>query len=313
MKKLLFTLLLLFKLSAFAQADQTCFNNLSAELIQQHQNNVATYGEVRQGLEPVLLQGTNTEHAIILVHGFIASPWEVGALGRTLNQKGYTVYMPLLPGFGGTADMANTIMWQDWAVSIKQSFQALAKCYPKVSMGGFSLGGEVISYLALKDEEIRKSLKSLVLLAPAIRLKNRFLLSLVLPIYSLFDKKPKVAKVNGLANFVGVHDINIPTAHPEFYNDRLPLNVVKQMKKLGRRIKFSDFSLLDDHNLGLIFSGYDRTVNAEICARKIKEVNEDLAILKIAKEKKVRHQIIVPDGNIEFDKIISTAVDMFEQ
>ena len=38
--------------------------------------------------------------AALLLHGFLGTPAEMRGLGEALHEQGWTVYAPLLPGFG---------------------------------------------------------------------------------------------------------------------------------------------------------------------------------------------------------------------
>ena len=44
--------------------------------------------------------GANKEVGILLVHGFTGSPASMRPWAEYLNQRGYTVKVPLLPGHG---------------------------------------------------------------------------------------------------------------------------------------------------------------------------------------------------------------------
>ena len=55
-------------------------------------------GTIR-GAEPIYLPGTN-RRAALLLHGFIGSPTDFGRLPKLLNEAGYAVSVPLLPGHG---------------------------------------------------------------------------------------------------------------------------------------------------------------------------------------------------------------------
>ena len=200
-----------------------CLKDLDTIITSQTKEQTDHFGPIRKGNESVFLPGSRTDEAVLIVHGYIASPFEVKALGEKINTKGYTVFMPLLPGFGTSVESANQVRWEEWTASIKNSFMALRACYPKVSVGGFSLGASVVSYLATHDDEFLANLGSLSLFGPALRLKNRFFLDIASPFFFLFGYSINVEKGNAFLEKIKNHDLQIPNRYPEFYNDEMPL------------------------------------------------------------------------------------------
>jgi len=88
---------------------------------------------------PFQLPGDNGE-AVIAVHGFTGIPGHWRLAAETLNQHGYTVVAPLLPGHGtsvsemerhGAADWLRTVV--DAALSVRD--------HRRVHLAGLSLGG----------------------------------------------------------------------------------------------------------------------------------------------------------------------------
>src|SRR5512135_1188582 len=86
------------------------------------------------------------QHAALLVHGLAGSPQEMRSLTKRLEEEGYAVHAPLLPGHGTSPrDLARTT-WQDWYQPVREVFLQLASQYRTVSVAGLCMG----SLLALK-------------------------------------------------------------------------------------------------------------------------------------------------------------------
>lgn len=92
-------------------------------------------------MQGILLEGD--QRAVILFHAYTGSTADVRMLGTYLNQKGYTVYMPLLSGHG-TPDirlvLAHTI--EEWMDEAKEAMRFVeSKGYEQIAVFGLSMGG----------------------------------------------------------------------------------------------------------------------------------------------------------------------------
>ncbi|MEK7442160.1 MAG: alpha/beta fold hydrolase [Chloroflexota bacterium] len=99
------------------------------------------------------LQGTH-DIGVLLIHGFTATTVEVSYAAKYLNERGYTVSAPLLPGHNTTPDDLNKCKWQDWANAAEAAYQELATHCKKIIVGGESMGGMLALYLASEHPEI---------------------------------------------------------------------------------------------------------------------------------------------------------------
>jgi carboxylesterase len=97
------------------------------------------------GAEPFFLDGGM--RACLLLHGFTASPFEMRYLGAKLNEAGYTVFAPRLPGHGTSVKDLDQTGWVDWHREAAASFESLAAVYPKVFVVGMSAGGTIALFL----------------------------------------------------------------------------------------------------------------------------------------------------------------------
>lgn len=101
---------------------------------------------------PFLLKGGQT--AVLLIHGFTATPVEVRRLARNLNNAGFTTAGPLLPGHGESPEALNRTRWQDWYRAVETACKELLAQYRKVYVGGESLGGLLALLLAARIPEV---------------------------------------------------------------------------------------------------------------------------------------------------------------
>ena len=76
-----------------------------------------------KGNEPYLLINNDSAKAIILVHGFTASPWETRELGEFLHKNGFTVYGVRLFGHGTEVEQLKFSEWEQWYHSVEYSLK----------------------------------------------------------------------------------------------------------------------------------------------------------------------------------------------
>lgn len=92
-------------------------------------------------MNPIRLPGG--EHAVMLIHGLQSSPAELLPLAKRLQQVGYTVHMPHIPGYGFIhGDTPQSVThWQDWRSKALEEFRMLQGQHKTVAVGGLSIGG----------------------------------------------------------------------------------------------------------------------------------------------------------------------------
>ena len=112
---------------------------------------------------------TEADVAVLLLHGFTGSPWELRPVGESLAARGAHVLCPRLPGHGTTPEAmlwAGLTQWLRAATEALDSLQGARK----VAVIGLSMGGLLAMVLAGAH---RARVQGLVLIAPALRLKAR--------------------------------------------------------------------------------------------------------------------------------------------
>jgi carboxylesterase len=101
------------------------------------------------------------EHAVLLLHGLSSSPLESRYLARFLNEKGFTVRVPMMTGYSVGSPVSKMEHWIEAAL---REFDLLAERYRHVSIGGLSMG----STLALRIARERPQARSLALLSVSL-------------------------------------------------------------------------------------------------------------------------------------------------
>ncbi len=112
--------------------------------------------------------GANKEVGILLVHGFTGSPASMRPWAEYLNQRGYTVKVPLLPGHGTTPHDLNLVKWQEWPAKVESDLQELLRTCRKVFICGLSMGGGTTLNIATRYSE---DLAGIILVNPMIHVK----------------------------------------------------------------------------------------------------------------------------------------------
>lgn len=101
-------------------------------------NNLQTASE---NPEPFLLQAKRNDIAVLLTHGFLASPAEMRGLADTIHSQGITVMGTRLRGHGTSPWDLRERNWEDWLESVESGCDILGKLAERVLLVGFSTGG----------------------------------------------------------------------------------------------------------------------------------------------------------------------------
>ncbi|MFA6183718.1 MAG: alpha/beta fold hydrolase [Parcubacteria group bacterium] len=105
-------------------------------------------------------KGTNRK-AVLLLHGWSATPYEVRRLGKYLNEAGYTVYGPTLTGHGTSPEDLENVKYETWLNDTDNFIKKLKDGYEKVYVGGTSMGAT----LALCAAKNHPDIAGLILMA----------------------------------------------------------------------------------------------------------------------------------------------------
>jgi carboxylesterase len=165
---------------------------------------------------PFLLQpAERAAAAVLLVHGFTASPWEMRRFGEELAAAGFVALGVRLPGHGSSAEDLSERRWEEWLEAVERGWRLLAAEGRRVYGVGQSTGALLL--LALAAE---RPLSGLVLLSPYLRLRHRL--------------APLAGVLRFLRRFQR-HEVRVELA--PFYYDRRPVSGVYQLSRLARRVR----------------------------------------------------------------------------
>ncbi len=186
--------------------------------------------------------GENSKTGIVLVHGFTGSPAAMRPWAHFLNDRGYTVRVPRLPGHGTKWQDLNEVKWQEWPDrAAKDVEELLGKC-ERVFIFALSMGGATSIQVAHRYGD---KIAGLVFVNPMITIKG-----------PAIHFAPIVAKLTPKMKAVG-GDIKKPGAS-EWSYDALPTKGVLQLNALLKdsraklpeiKAPFMIFHSKDDHVL----------------------------------------------------------------
>ncbi|MCK5913820.1 MAG: alpha/beta fold hydrolase [Desulfuromusa sp.] len=159
--------------------------------------------------------------AVLLIHGFSASPREMFPLGKTHQQNNYTIYGVRLPGHGTSPEDLATRKAEEWKTVVESGYQALSDMNFKVSVAGLSTGSLLALELALRHHP-----EKLILLSPFLQLQH-----FLAPFASV------------LSYLIPYQEKEIFESERPFYYQQRPLKGIAQINRLCRHLQ---------GNLGLI-------------------------------------------------------------
>lgn len=110
---------------------------------------------------------SNSGRALLLLHGYNDSPQSLDALARTLQEAGWTVRVPLLPGHGRSLEAFDLLTPQELIRHAREEYAALRAAHPTVVVGGLSMGGALACWLAAETDADGVLLYAPMLFVPA--------------------------------------------------------------------------------------------------------------------------------------------------
>jgi carboxylesterase len=136
---------------------------LTEELQRAHHEGVKEGGDL-----PFFHQPAGARAAVLLVHGFTATPWEMRPLADHLGRQGFATLAVRLPGHGTSPEDLAGRRWEEWLETTLRGYDLLTGRFPRVYGAGLSTGSLLLLALA---RERRPA--GLVLLSPYLRIRHR--------------------------------------------------------------------------------------------------------------------------------------------
>ena len=128
---------------------------------------------------------TASDTGVLCLHGFTATTVEVRKFASRLNQQGYNVSGPLLPGHGISPEEMNKVFWQDWFRIAEEYYLEMKSRCKRVFIAGESTGALLSLLLASKYPQIN----GLLVFAPALKIPGIWLTRLIWPFKKYLYKK----------------------------------------------------------------------------------------------------------------------------
>jgi esterase/lipase/1-acyl-sn-glycerol-3-phosphate acyltransferase len=118
--------------------------------------------------KPFLIKGASRDMGVVLIHGYMAAPFEVRGLAEYLGRKGLWVYAPRLKGHGTSPEDLAIRTYMDWVADAEKGYAIMSHCCRQVVVGGFSAGG----LLALELAARLKDIKGVFAVCPSMSLQD---------------------------------------------------------------------------------------------------------------------------------------------
>lgn len=107
---------------------------------------------------------------IVLVHGYMAAPLEVRALGNYLRDRHFAVLGVRLKGHGTAPEDLASRHYEEWYASVLRGIELMEQITGKIGVCGFSAGGDLALLAAARLE---KRIRAVATVCAPLRLRNR--------------------------------------------------------------------------------------------------------------------------------------------
>ncbi len=161
--------------------------------------------------------------AVLLIHGFLASPAEMRSLGDRLHRQGHHVLGVRLRGHGTSPWDLRERDWHDWMDSVSRGYDIIKAFSQSIHIVGFSTGG----LLALMQVSLHphKKIKSVISISAPVTFKNKNLK--FVPLLHHTNRLARLIKMDGIFPF----QPNNPE-HPDINYQHIPIRALYQLQQL---------------------------------------------------------------------------------
>lgn len=207
---------------------------------------------------------TKIPHAVLLLHGWSASPQEFQVLTARLKAQGIPYYAPQLTGFGlGDMHLLRKIKASDWLRDAIYGYDLLAAVAHEVNVIGHSNGGVLAVYVAQK-----RPVKHLILSAPYLAVSKSD------KIYKTALNTPVIAQMLEFCLPVFAKPGRIPnpqlkqTATETFRYPTLPIQSLMALWVLQDKV---DIDKANFQDLTVLYGKYDQDVDIPTVLAKFEQ------------------------------------------
>jgi carboxylesterase len=149
------------------------------------------------GGEPFFID-KGSEVAILLLHGFTNTPYQLRDLAEFLSSKNLTVYSPVLAGHGTSVEDLKKSTEHDWRDSAEKALLFLKQKAKSIIVIGNSFGGNLALHLAAK---YNNPLTGVISLGAPIKMKYHKTILLRVYTYGLIKKNYRIPTRNYHTNY----------------------------------------------------------------------------------------------------------------
>lgn len=178
-------------------------------------------GNYIEGGEPIIIENDGAKAAIVCLHGFCATPYEIKPVAKALGNAGFHVVGPAIPGHAIAPEekgleILSKLTYEGWIEAIEAIVEDLSARYDKIFLYGQSMGGALALAVATS-----KKVAGVAVTGAAIRLQ--MLAHVFGPILSIFNKNFKRSA--------------LPGSPPNVTYDHRPSKAIYQLILLGKHVR----------------------------------------------------------------------------
>jgi len=196
---------------------------------------------------------TGCYHGVLLLHGFLGSPYEMKYLGNRLVDERYSVYIPRYPGHGTNLMEMTETTGVDWYRAAREAYLELRAHCRQVSIVGLSMGAAFATLLAREF-----AVSKIALLSMPCRIPQRTVY--LAPVVSKFAKVIYRSDEDRENFNRGIYDPEARQNHVGYF-DGIPIGPSWELHKIIKRA-MSDLEQVHSDVL-LIQSRNDDTIPEE--------------------------------------------------
>lgn len=223
-------------LSVWAGAKPACavfqqtLNTQWQELTDSYKKVDSRFKKLESGNSPFMISNSSTD-LVILLHGYLGSPFEMNRIAAGLKTKGYSVLNDLIPGYGFSARVANQYTEDYWDRYFDTRYKAAFQCYKRVHMIGFSTGGMIIHKFLKLNPRLKAA--SVHLISPFFAPTLKFV-SMLTEWFSLI--KTEVSLNLLYYTTFGAKELKIMLMYPNYYLQDAPYLNMNEIVKSGKEV-----------------------------------------------------------------------------
>ncbi len=204
----------------------------------------------------------NSANAVLLIHGFLASPAEMRSLGDRLHDEGHHVLGVRLKGHGTSPWDLRSRDWKDWFASVLRGFEIIKAFSQSIHIVGFSTGG-LLALLLASDHPHRKITSVTSISAPVVFTNKNMKF---VPLLHHANNIVRWVSSEGLVPFRP----NQPE-HPSVNYQHIPIRALYQLQQLIENIMAKPLSI--NAKVALYQSNQDPVVDPSSIERLFNQIH----------------------------------------